>query len=201
MSDKGDQKEDKIEELRQKLRSYIYCFIQETLESLPIVDGKKVIELKQLDIKNQHGLDISECSLIYQPGTNPAYVFRGNYRFSDFLPPGQGIKTFCYVEGNNLMPTLLEFIDHIGQKIYCRDCGKLRMEREFIFEEDQCISCVLETLLLTRRAIVKFCSICQTDTPRYITLRCGHQFHRRCISRLIKNRCPLCNAVIDTYGV
>lgn len=178
-----------------KLFSYLEKYIKAKFDEQQGVDGIKFIELKYLGVKNYYGIEITECSLFYENNYRAflsPYVFKVTYNIIDCLPKNPNLKLYCTVEGKTLSSALEKFIEHISSKVYCRDCGKLCLDKEYAVDEEQCMSCVLETLLLYKKNSRIFCSICQQETYRYITLDCGHTFHRRCVSKLLKNSCPLC---------
>lgn len=181
---------------------YLKKYIMNKIALLPVLYGKKILELKNLDLKNVYGLEVGECVLIYDSASIlNNYTFKVTYKIDDFLPLHHNLKLYCYIEGKNLDEVLPRFIKHIAEKVYCRDCGKLRNSSEFLKEEDQCFHCVFETLVLYENKQPEFCSICQHKTPRYIKLHCGHVFHRRCVSKLLKNKCPLCNSDIEIIDI
>lgn len=181
-----------------KLLNYLKQYILNKIDSLPVTYGKKIMELKNLDVKNTHGLEIANCILIYDSASIPNnYTFKVTYNIDDFLPFHPSMKPYCFVEGKNIDEVLPRFIKHVSEKLYCRDCGKLRNSNEFVKEEDQCYHCLFETLVLYENKESEFCCICQHKTPRYVKLHCGHLYHRRCVSKLLKNKCPLCNSEID----
>lgn len=182
-----------------KLLSQLEEYIKIKFEAKQYENGLKYIELKNLGIKNHYDLEISDCSLFYETSFRSfiaPYICKVNYNIVDCLPRNPNLKLSCSIEGTTLTMVLEKFIEHISSKVYCRDCGKLCNDKDFCMEEDQCMSCVLETLLLNRKRKPIFCSICQQETCRYITLQCGHTFHRRCVSKLLKNNCPLCSKSI-----
>jgi hypothetical protein len=185
-----------------KLLMYLKQYISQRLDMTPTILGKKVLEMKNLDMKNVYGLETVECLLIYDPLTIlNTFTFKVVYKITDFLPLNPSLKLYCYIEGKNLNDTLIKFIKHISEKVYCRDCGKLRTSSEFVKDEDQCMHCIFETLILYENKETQFCCICQQKTPRYIRLQCGHIYHRKCVSKLIKNKCPLCNAEIEHIDI
>lgn len=182
-----------------KLFSYLEKYIKNKFDEQQSVEGIKFIDLKHLGIKNFYGIEISECSLFFENTFRPfmsPYVFKVTYNITDCLPKNPNLKLFCTVEGKTLSSALEKFIDHIASKVYCRDCGKLCIDKEYSVEEEQCMSCILETILLSRKADRIFCSICQQETHRHIVLDCGHMFHRKCVSKLLRNSCPLCSKSI-----
>ena len=180
---------------REKLFSYLKQYIVDSLAKQTFTyEGKKILELKGLNIRNHYGLEIAECILVHDPSiaTRYQYLFKCSYKIADLLPFSPGIKTYCFIEGNILDDTLSKFIQHIASKVYCRDCGNLRNDSEYFKEEDQCAMCTFETLILYEKNPSIFCTVCQTETRRFTTLKCGHTFHRKCVSKLLRNACPLC---------
>ena len=126
------------------------------------------------------------------------YVFKANYVISDCLPKNPNLKLSCSIDGTTLSSAFGKFMEHIASKVYCRDCGKLCNDKDYILEEEQCMACIFETILLKGKQPPIFCSICQTETCKFITLQCNHTFHRKCVSKLFRNACPLCSKQIFT---
>lgn len=182
-----------METEKDRLFKYVLSFVSYCMEKTESVSGKKVLKIDSMNIYNKHGLEIEGCDIVQD---SSGIEIKASYNFRDFLPCKPGLKTTCTIYGKELEPTLKEFVEHLNKKIYCRDCGKLGFDSEYVEAEGQCVSCVLETLLFLEKER-QFCSICQTETPRYITLSCGHTFHRKCISKVLKNKCPLCQRQIS----
>ena len=44
---------------------YLKKYITNKIALLPVLYGKKILELKNLDLKNVYGLEVGECVLIY----------------------------------------------------------------------------------------------------------------------------------------
>lgn len=195
MSKTDENKE--IEDTKTKLYSYITAFTKNKLGQAPLIQGKKIVELKQLDIYNYYGLKIGECALIYDVNMQLPYAIKAVYQVYDFIPLNPLLRTFCVIDGSTLESAVKNFVTHISKKVYCRDCGKILNDTEFIPEEDQCFSCAFESLILFEKGKTEFCSICQSFSARYLTLKCGHKFHRKCISKILRNNCPLCNKEIE----
>jgi hypothetical protein len=188
---------DPVEELKTKLYSYLLTFTKNKLSHTLSIGGRKTVELKQLDIRNYYGLKIGECILSYDLNLSLPYFIKAVYQIYDFLPLNPSLKTYCIIDGITLESTITNFISHISRKVYCRDCGRILNDIDYIPEEEQCFACAFESLILLEKGTVDFCSICQEFTARYIKLACGHKFHRRCVSKLLKNNCPLCNREIE----
>lgn len=185
---------------KNKLYSLLYTRLYRKLETTSIQqpDGKKVIEFKQANIHNKHGLEISDFSLQYEPAAimRNCYTIKAYFRITDILPFHHAIETYYISKGSTLEEVLTTFLYKINEKVYCRDCGHLRVDSDYVEEEEQCLCCLMESVLTVENE-AEFCSICQSDTSRYVTLRCTHKFHRKCISKLVKNNCPLCNRAIE----
>ena len=45
------------------------------------------------------------------------------------------------------------------------------------------------------------CSVCLEEINTSLELECGHIFHRKCISDLLKYICPLCRYPIDVKKI
>lgn len=186
--------------IKTRLYSLLYTKLYRKLENTALSQGdnKKIIDFKQANIHNKHGLEISDFSLHYEPGAvmRNCYTIKAYFRIADILPFHHGVETYYICKGSTLEEVLTTFLYKINEKFYCRDCGHMRLDSDYIEDEEQCLCCLMEAVLLVEKE-TEFCSICQSDTCRYITLRCGHKFHRKCVSKLLKNSCPLCNRVIE----
>ena len=90
----------------------------------------------------------------------------------------------------------------MNEYVFCKHCGDIYHIKNFFFKNkdidtDMCQGCLISNILSVKKKISEFCSICQTNTKCFSTLRCGHHFHRECLSDLEIKRCPLCSKWID----
>jgi len=114
-----------------------------------------------------------------------------------------------FAEGENLFFTLWKLYKTVDNFFLCYDCGKpssdniLNYNQNDLDEEtlqkynnikNRCCSCTIEVLLsfACSKDIVKTdlkCGICQSIIGKFLKLKCGHIFHRRCLREYIL--CPV----------
>ncbi len=102
-----------------------------------------------------------------------------------------------YANNINLFFCLIKSFDLVNNFIFCQHCGRIVEIHYFDKEERKCVGCQVQDSLFDRKEDHDFCCICQEDVKNIYTLRCGHKFHRACISQLDIKRCPVCRKFVD----
>ena len=125
---------------------------------------------------------------------------------------------------SNLKKCLTEIFKQLNNYIYCKSCGKIKHVDLYHFVKDEeeqrarkddetksekdkkndeeevskCIMCKTSDWLHSANK-PESCTICLKDVKNYYTLRCGHKFHRECVSDIqgCPKRCPNCRKIID----
>ena len=100
----------------------------------------------------------------------------------------------------NLRKGLEILIDRINNIAFCRSCGKFCQRSEYSSIKEECLHCLFQTTInLGTSTNKEQCVICGDDCVLHYKLtKCGHRFHRKCLSPLDKMVCPLCRAEIET---
>lgn len=91
-------------------------------------------------------------------------------------------------------------------KIYfCKACGRFAWSSDWSVDHEMCSKCMLEECLYFSSTKVHNCTICQQQGKRMYVTRCGHHFHRKCltdyllsnVNRDIPGKCPNCRTILD----
>jgi hypothetical protein len=151
-------------------------------------------------IKNIHGLQFYGYEIVYTPKT-------GEYTIQFYICKSiDGIKPLnneselfsLYSGGDSLQTSFSTMLDYVNSYIFCKHCGVIRRFDSYSEEKDMCENCIITEILMLDREKCEYCTICLESTKNYYTLRCGHKFHRSCLSDLEVKACPNCRKCINS---
>ena len=101
------------------------------------------------------------------------------------------------VNSDNFDNCLAKVIDKVNDYIRCYDCAKLHIKYK---RSKICPECNLQKLIDKRSKSLGEC-VCCTDkmySRNTNKLKCGHSFHKKCLSKVKNGKCPLCRKEIET---
>lgn len=136
----------------------------------------------ECSIPNINGVSCESYSVLY---TNKVYTF--NF----FIRQPDGYM-MVYAKYPTMKQCFLSAIDEFNKILLCHHCGRHVDTNGFHRDVEKCSSCILTDIVLESRDVSEYCSICMEDTKNYYTTKCGHKFHKACISKLTVKKCPLC---------
>lgn len=123
---------------------------------------------------------------------------------ADFLPTDNGayLLRIC-IHVKKLKTALLRFFATANKIHFCRACGMYAWNCDWYESLNMCSKCVFEECMYSTASKSHKCSICQESTKRAYRTRCGHYFHRQCLSEHASinmdelMRCPNCRVILD----
>lgn len=110
-------------------------------------------------------------------------------------------KMIIKVKNTSLRSLFLDFFNQINKIYFCKDCGNFAYGIAFYETIDKCESCLFEEIAASQSSKEEICAICQETTKKWYTTKCGHKFHRKCLSQVVPNpilKCPICRRCLDT---
>ncbi len=104
-----------------------------------------------------------------------------------------------HTHAKTLHDAFINILNKINECIFCKHCGEIHSEELFYKDLNKCQNCCLNDLLYSKRLTSEHCTICLESTKNYYTLRCGHKFHRACLSDIKDStkKCPNCRKFIN----
>jgi hypothetical protein len=109
---------------------------------------------------------------------------------------------FCIsFSGRSLKGLITRFFETINQVRWCSECGEFSWNYAYNPDSEICDHCLIEEICVSPNAESYHCSICLEEGKRMYKTRCGHHFHRKCLSKIESTgygpRCPLCRVYLD----
>lgn len=155
--------------------------------------------LSNCKIQNVHGLEFYGYEIIYNPSINDYVIEFFIGKSIDGITPSHGESELFILQtaGPSLKKAFSTILDYINKYIFCKQCGTIRQFDSYSEEHNKCDSCLINDILMLNRKTSEYCTICMESTKNYYTLRCGHKFHRSCLSDLKVKACPNCRKWIN----
>lgn len=150
-------------------------------------------------IQNIHGLEFYGYEIIYNPASKEFVIEFYVGKSVDGITPLNGESELLILQtgGASLKKSFSTILDYINKYIFCKHCGTIRQFDSYSEEYDRCDNCLINEILMLNRKCSEHCTICLESTKNYYTLRCGHKFHRACLSDLKLKVCPNCRKWIN----
>ena len=158
-------------------------------------------------IKNVHDIEFKYMLIEYYKSSD-CYTIQviTNKCIDDVLPTKNNIFKLLS-SGKDIRNVFETLLSKINRYIFCKHCGDIVHIKRFYTNEGEnnkdedeinmCQKCVTNELLSLAKTTQEFCNICQNNTRNFITLGCGHHFHRACLSDLQDKKCPSCRKCIE----
>jgi len=196
--DSNDSKEDSVETKYKEMLIDVFVSKWEKLfENKDITYNSSIYNCK---IKNIYGLEFFGYEIVYD-SIHKTYSMEFNTTkyIDDIIPQGANSGDMFIIKstGSSLKTAFNDIIDCVNKYIFCKHCGVVRRIENFIPDKEMCDCCLISECLMLKRDTPEFCSICLSSTKNYYTLRCGHKFHRVCLSDLNMKVCPNCRKCIN----
>ncbi|MDD4930867.1 MAG: RING finger domain-containing protein [Candidatus Colwellbacteria bacterium] len=153
--------------------------------------------LSNCKIKNIHGLEFYGYEIIYNPKVKEYILEFYIGKSIDGITSPNDELFILQTGGPSLKLSFSTILDYINKYIFCKHCGVIRQFDSYSEEHDRCDNCLINELLMLNRKHSEYCTICMENTKNYYTLRCGHKFHRACLSDLKVKACPNCRKWIN----
>lgn len=155
--------------------------------------------LSNCKIRNIHGLEFYGYEIIYNPMVKEYVIEFYIGKSIDGITPRNGESELFMLQtsGPNLEKTFSSILDYINKYIFCKHCGVIRQYDSYSEKHNKCDNCLINDLLSMSRLHSEYCTICMEETKNYYSLRCGHKFHRACLSDLEIKSCPNCRKWIN----
>lgn len=162
-------------------------------------EGRLIYMFHQSSPKNIHNLRLNGLSVLYHEEK-----YHTDF-FIDLMPDGMYDEDINYdndsrahVCHKNLFFSLIKAFDLINDFIFCIHCGKVVVCHYYDEEEGKCMGCQIQDSLFERKQCSELCAICQEQVKNVYKLKkCGHVFHRGCVSQLNPKKCPICRKYVD----
>jgi hypothetical protein len=151
------------------------------------------------NIKNIHGLEFLGYEISYYKMTKQYYIEFNTHKFVDGIIKNDlesSVFTIQY-NGTTIKEAFIKAMDNLNRFVFCRHCGIIRKDNIYDLNEQKCECCIINDILACESKTSEYCAICMENTKNYYTLRCGHKFHRSCVSNLNHKICPLCRTHIN----
>jgi len=155
--------------------------------------------LSNCKIRNIHGLEFYGYEIIYTPNLNDYIIeFYTGKTIDGITPPDDESEIFILQSGgSDIKKAFSTVLDYINKYIFCKHCGVIRQFDSYSEKHDRCGNCLITEILMLGKKHGEVCTICMESTKNYYTLRCGHKFHRSCLSDLEVKVCPNCRKYIN----
>lgn len=119
--------------------------------------------------------------------------------FDPIYDPGFNIS----ITGHRLKAVFEQFFDTVNQTRWCSNCGEFSWNYAYNAELELCDHCLMEEICAFSKTDTHHCSICLENGKRMYKTRCGHHFHRKCLSKIeavdFGPKCPLCRTYLDAH--
>lgn len=119
--------------------------------------------------------------------------------FDPVYDPGFHIS----LTGTKLKFLIAQFFETINQARWCTNCGEFSWSYAYNSDLEICDHCLIEEICASSNAETFHCSICLEEGKRMYKTRCGHRFHRSCLSKVesvdFGPKCPLCRVYLDPH--
>lgn len=119
--------------------------------------------------------------------------------FEPAYDPGFNIS----LTGKRLSLLFKEFFETINQARWCSNCGEFSWNYAYISELEICDHCLMEEICAFSKSETQHCTICMENGKRMYKTRCGHYFHRSCLSKIesvdFGPKCPVCRTYLDIH--
>lgn len=151
------------------------------------------------NIKNIYGLEFHGIEFVYYKHTDLYSIDFNTYTHCDGIIENELSSDVFSVRysGNSVKEVFSKAVDNLNKYIFCRHCGNIRKYDMYFTEQEKCECCVINDILSFDKKSSEYCNICMEHTKNYYTLRCGHKFHRACVSKLANKICPTCRKYVN----
>jgi len=131
--------------------------------------------------------------------------------FELYARPDYKQDNLCFDENNRQQKIIIKirsakirslfksFFTEINKIYYCLNCGECSPSSKYHKDVELCEKCLVEALIWGQKD-PEICVICQEEGYKLYETKCGHYFHRRCLSQIKPNpylKCPLCREPLN----
>lgn len=168
------------------------------------VQNDVFMDISSMNVKNIYELEFHGHEISFKPRKNRYYIEFQTNRFVDGIYTNEYTTEnylsdiFCVKSsGSSIKELFVNVINEINRYIFCKSCGHIKNIDTYYKQEQKCESCLLNEIISLEKEKSIYCTICMENTKHYYKLRCGHEFHRHCLSDLKSKICPLCRTCIN----
>lgn len=159
-----------------------------------------VFNLYNCRIKNIYGLEFYGFEFSYCYTTCNFHIEFDTFPITDGIidHTNENLEVYSIgCRGKSIRESFSGVLEKMNTHVFCKHCGHIKLDSNYYIDQEKCESCLITDILMCDSKVSEYCSICMESTKNFYTLRCGHKFHRSCISGLQHKICPLCRKHIN----